>query len=209
MKIKSWALLVLLATTGVIACGGDNPADPAPVVPQVPIWTDPEDVLHNIELAYNKRRIDWYNAVLDENFTFFLAPGDVGGNVPDSWNRADEIGLNQKLFDVNYTTLPCQSIFMDIRTEDGETWTEIIPESAPNEIWYSATLYYDFKFEISPNTYIPNPGSKATFIVRNAGTADAPHWQLVEMKDLGGSSLMSSAAGTEPVTWGSVKVMYR
>jgi len=190
-----------------MACGGDDPVAPTPKIPEP---STPGGVLTKIESAYNKRRIDWYNGVLDQNFTFYLAPGDVVGNMPDSWNRADEIDLNTRLFDRNYTTLPCQSIYMDIRLEDGLSWVELTPESAPTETWYQITLYYDFKFDISPNTFIPNTGSKAVFTVRNAGTDEAPHWQLVEMRDLGGDPLINAtAAGTEPTTWGGVKVMYR
>ena len=210
MRMKTWMLIgLLVATSGVMACGG-GPDDPAPPLPKVPERSTPGGVLTKIESAYNKRRIDWYNGVLDQNFTFYLAPGDVVGNMPDSWNRADEIDLNTRLFDRNYTTLPCQSIYMDIRIEEGLIWTEVIPESAPTETWYQATIYYDFRFDISPNTFIPNTGSKAVFTVRNAGTSEAPHWQLVEMRDLGGDPLINAtAAGTEPTTWGGVKVMYR
>ena len=210
MRMKTWMLIgLLVATSGVMACGG-GPDDPAPPLPKVPERSTPGGVLTKIESAYNKRRIDWYNGVLDQNFTFYLAPGDVVGNMPDSWNRADEIDLNTRLFDRNYTTLPCQSIYMDIRLEDGLSWVELTPESAPTETWYQITLYYDFKFDISPNTFIPNTGSKAVFTVRNAGTDEAPHWQLVEMRDLGGDPLINAtAAGTEPTTWGGVKVMYR
>lgn len=208
MKIKSWLLIVLLVvTSGVVACGGeDDPVAPPPP----PELSTREGVLTKIESAYNKRRIANYNAILDANFIFYLAPGDVVGNMPDSWNRVDEIDLNTRLFDRNYTTLPCQSIFMDIRSEEGLSWTEVIPESAPTETWYQTTLFYNFRFDISPNTFIPNTGSKAVFTVRNAGTADDPHWQLVEMRDLGGDPLMNTtAAATEPTTWGGVKVMYR
>lgn len=208
MKTKSWVLIVLLVmTSGIVACGGDD--DPV-APPLLPLPSTREGVLTKIESAYNKRRIDWYNAVLDQNFIFYLAPRDVVGNMPDSWNRADEIDLNTRLFDRNYTTLPCQSIFMDIRSEEGLSWTEVIPESAPTETWYQTTLFYNFRFDISPNTFIPNTGAKAVFTVRNAGTAEDPHWTLVEMSDLNGSPLMNAAAAaTEPTTWGGVKVMYR
>jgi hypothetical protein len=203
-------IVLLVATSGVMACGGDDdPVAPPQILP-IDALSKREGVLTEIENAYNKRRIDKYNATLDPNFIFYLAPGDVVGSMPDSWNRADEIDLNTRLFDKNYTTLPCQSIYMDIKAEDGLSWVEIIPESAPTETWYQTTLFYNFRFDISPNTFIPNTGSKAVFTVRNAGTDEDPHWQLVEMRDLGGDPLMNAtAAATEPTTWGGVKVMYR
>lgn len=176
--------------------------------------THREDVFNNIEVAYNKRRIDYYRGVLDQNFTFFLSTGDVNNGLPVSWNRPDEIDVNTKLFDQNNTELPCQSIFMDIWAEDGVSWIEISPESAPTETWYQTTLNYDFKFEISPNTYIPLTGAEAVFTVRDAGKFGQydHHWQLVEMRDLGSDaavSTLATVAATEPSTWGQVKALYR
>jgi len=78
---------------------------------------------------------------------------------------------------------------MDIRAEEGVSWTQFNPASAPSETWYSTTLFYDFKIQIDPNTYIPLPGAKAVFTVRDAGPRGkyAHHWQLVEFRDLGGN----------------------
>jgi hypothetical protein len=210
-------IILMVATSIVVACGGDDEStvvpcalcscDPALCAPAL---TTREDVLVSIENAYNKRRVDWLDSSIDENFIFYLAPGDVVGSMPDSWGRVDEVDLSVHLFDKNYTALPCQSIFMDIKSEDGLSWVEVIPESAPTETWYQTTLFYNFRFDISPNTFIPNTGSKAVFTVRNAGTTEDPHWQLVEMRDLGGAPIMNAtAAATEPTTWGGVKVMYR
>jgi hypothetical protein len=196
------------------ACDDGGPTSPPPSS-GTPLkdLTQKSHVLSNIEAAYNNRRIDWYNGVLDANFTFFLSPADVGGGLPESWNRADEIDVNTKLFDKNYTTLPCQSIFVDIRSEDGLTWQESThtPVSGPDETWYTATVYYEFHFEIAPNSYIPLPGAQASFVVRNAGTDAAPHWQLVEMRDLGGTSRVSALQSTTSIkesSWGRVKALY-
>ncbi len=181
------AIAILVAS--VASCIFDPSEDKKKPVPDNPFFnlTEREHVLYNIETSYNKRRIDYYNGLLDANFTFFLSPGDVGGGLPESWNRADEIDVNTKLFDKNNTELPCQSIFMDLRIEDGVSWISITPASAPTETWYQTTLYYDFKFEISPNTYIPLTGARAVFTVRDAGPTGKydHHWQLVEFRDLG------------------------
>jgi len=217
MRMKTWMLISLLVATSVIgACGGDDESTTPCATCScdaslcAPSFATKEGVLLAVEDEYNKRRIDRYNAALDDNFVFYLAPGDVVGSMPDSWGRVDEVNLNMRLFDKNYTTLPCQSIYMDLRIEEGVSWTEVIPESAPTETWYQTTIFYDFRFDISPDTFIPNTGSKAVFTVRNAGTDEAPHWQLVEMRDLGGDPLINAtAAGTEPTTWGGVKLMYQ
>ena len=89
------------------------------------------------------------------------------------------------------------------------TWVEVTPPNS-DETWYTATLYMDFKVDVEGDlTYISNPGTKAQFTVRNAGTDLAPHWQLVEMRDLGAPSGPSiTSMSTEPATWGSVKASY-
>lgn len=209
MKKLCPLLLAILVTT-ISACGDDG-TEPVPTPPNpVKNLTQREDVLFNIESAYNKRRIDWYAGVLDVNFTFYLSAADVNHGLPASWGRADEIDIHAKMFDIN-SSMPVQSIYMDIRTEDGLSWVESDSPLNPAEKWYTTTLYYDFKFEISPNTYIPVTGAKASFTVRDAGAYNkyAHHWQLVEMHDLGDGSYKSKSGATEPSTLGSVKALFR
>jgi hypothetical protein len=194
MKRSILFCTLALMIAGMSACifNPDTPPPPPPPPSQLTDLTHPEDVMLNMELAYNKRNIIWYNGVLDQNFTFFLSPGDVGGGLPEQWNREEEITTNTNLFDKGYvgTAPPCTSVFLDIRTEDGIAWVDFNPASNPTETWKTCTLNYDFKFEIAPNTYIPNPGSKAAFTVRDAGPygKHQHHWQLVEFRDLGGAS---------------------
>src|SRR5262249_50261314 len=78
------------------------------------------------------------------------------------------------------------------------------------ETWYATTVFYHFTIKIGNTTYIPNAGSKMIFTVRNAGTAEDPKWKLVELRDLGGASLLSAtgAASTEPTTYGAMKARY-
>jgi len=189
LKRSILVCILALFVAGVSSCILDPSQDDGggdPPLPPIKNLTQKEDVITNMELAYNNRKIDWYNGLLDKNFTFFLSSGDVGGGLPAQWDRAEELLLNQRLFDKNYDALPCQSISMDIRLEDGGTWVEVVQ---PTETWYKITLHYDFKIEINPNTYIPLPDSQAEFTVRDAGPTGkyAHHWQLVQFRDLGGT----------------------
>lgn len=211
-------ILVLLFVVGLaatLACE-DDPVEQiilhcfdCPIDP-----TTREAVLYNIEKAHEKRLLDWYEEVLDPNFTFFLSNSDVGGGLPVSWGRSDEITANTNLFSnsppAQYPR--CKRIQIDIQWEGGVVWTEVIPESAPDETWYTTILDYDFKIDVEPDmTYINDPGAKAQFTVRNAGTEDAPQWRLVEMRDLGDDSsvVQGGVASTVSTTWGSVKAIYR
>jgi hypothetical protein len=173
-------------------------------------------VLNNLEQAYNRRRIDKYDPVLDENFMFFLTNADVGGGLPEQWGRTVEMNANTNLFQYDPPDpLPrCETIDLDIRWEDSEGSSSVTWEEIPGpgvEKWYTTTVFYDFQFRVEPDTYyISNPGAKAQFTIRNAGTDEVPNWKLVEMRDLGALELVApSSGGTEQSTWGEVKALYR
>ena len=119
----------------------------------------------------------------------------MGGDIPAQWGRQDEIDSNKNLFDPGYvdndpsdgTQPPVDKIFMDVKWEDADgkstvQWQKVTQDSG--EDWYTATVFFNFDFTLGPDHLVNNPGSKAQFTVRNAGTPDNPHWQLVEFRDL-------------------------
>ena len=209
---------VLMMCALLSSCGNDN----NPVAP--PTQNSPYTfydlskewhVLANIESAYNARKIEKYDQLLDDNFTFFLYHGDVGGSIPASWDRATEVLYNSRLFDKSYPTNTCKSISMDLLfNPETIPWSDFTPDQNqyPGETWKQAVIYYTFRFEILPNTqYESVAGSRALFTVRNVGTDQAPKWRLVEMDDLGDGNLMALAiaGGVHDTTWGQVKALYR
>jgi hypothetical protein len=149
-------------------------------------------VLNNIEYAYKQRRIDVYDELLNTDFTFFFAPGDVGGEVPDQWGRDLEKDANTRLFLSNEQSEPpadpvCRSIRLDLQYDkDTVNWVDVIPENFPDEVWQTTTIVYSFTFEMAPdNTYIAENGAKAQFTIRNVPQGGEDHWTLVEFRDLG------------------------
>lgn len=180
--------------------GGEKPIPPSrPFLDRTQQW----HVINNIELSYNKRKIDPYNALLDENFTFFLYSGDVGGTVPESWGREVEVQANTNLFSQQPPgdLAPCKNIRMNIQWEKDPASAKPEPDpvllswirldnSGPNsdETWYTTTLFYDFDItvDIANNeedlTYQTNNGAKAQFTVRQGSDGK---WMLVEFRDLG------------------------
>jgi len=213
------AVFVAMLVLGVGCSDDDHGEIFLPPPSPVKNLTQKGDVITNMELAYNQRKIDWYDGVLDSNFVFHLSPGDVGGGLPPTWDRAEEVFVNTRLFDKNSVVYPCQSIVLDIRSEDGISWTEVPAPAltgprghggASSETWYKTTLHYDFKVEIYPSTYIPLPDSQLEIIVRDAGTPSKHHWQMVQLNDLAGASVTAaSSRGTEAATLGTVKALYR
>jgi hypothetical protein len=166
--------------------------------------TEKADVLDNFERAHNERDTSHYDALLDDNFTFFYTEADVGGaGTPVQWGRTDDITATHGLF------AAASTIDMDVVREGGVTWIEVNPGS---ETWYSTTVYYTFVIHIGDTTYLTNAGTKMQFTIRNAGTDMAPQWRLVQLRDLGGPSLQAqatSAAETQPTTYGQVKSLFR
>jgi hypothetical protein len=175
--------------------------------------TQKENVLFNIQLAYNRRDIKPYDDLLDTEFTFFLAPGDVGGSIPEQWGRAEEVLYNSRLFDPDYAGPGprCKDIDMDVKFEDNISWSAFQPPSHPAETWFSAVVFYGFAIDVEPDTqFHADPGARAQFVVRNIGTDDAQKWRLVEMSDFGGGVRASEALrASEQATWGGIKSLYR
>lgn len=176
--------------------------------------TSKNAVLNNIEQSYNERRTDAFDELLDVDFAFFFSPGDVGGEIPEQWARADELDATSRWFFSNQQAPPpmdpvCTSIAVNLTYNPSTiTWVEIVPEDFPTETWYSTTVFYAFTFEMEPDiTYLASPGSKAQFTVRPVEVGARTEFRLVEWRDLG-SNLIPAANGSE-TTWGRIKALYR
>jgi hypothetical protein len=214
MRRVVYGVIVFTALALLPACD-DDPTTPAPAgQPTLLPLTTREAVLNNIEYAYNARQIDPIDALLDDNFTFFFSPGDVGGSIPEQWSRIDEYEATRDLFISNVQPVPvgpvCESIHVDVGT-GGIRWIAIIPEGYPDETWYIARASYAFTFEMEPDlTYLTAPGDSAYFVVRQVEVGNKKEWRLIEWRDLG-NSLTGSVhnATSSESTWGGVKALYR
>lgn len=188
-------LMVFIAAALALtpACSEDNPAALEPI-PRPPCdycdLSEKSHVLANIEYAYTKRNWTVYEELLNEDFTFVLHPGIVGGGIPAEWNRATELTVTRRLFESNAQpdspSYPvCRSVLLNLQYDETLTWVEVNPVDFPGDTWYAATLPYSYVFEMSPpRTLASRSGAKAEFTVRNVGTDQAPRWELVKLKDL-------------------------
>jgi hypothetical protein len=122
------------------------------------------------------------------------------------WGRSDEVTTTSGLL-AAADKIDMSIDWKDAYGKSNVAWSEQVSGS---ETWYYATVFYHFTIKIGDYTYIPNSGAKAQFTVRNAGTAEAPHWQLVEFRDLGSPSLFNATStATNVSTWGAIKAKYR
>jgi hypothetical protein len=200
---STWRVAVLVtAAATLFACDNGSPTPPPPKQITLKNLTEKSHVLDNIEYAYNKKQPDVYNALLDNNFTFFYT--DAGSGTPVQWGRDVEVPTTYALFSA------ASLVDLDIHSENGLVWTETHP--TPGETWFYTTVIYEFTIKIGDTTYIPNPGSRAQFTVRDTGPTGSyqHHWKLVEFRDLGSPSVNATMSNaTEPTSWGQVKALYR
>jgi hypothetical protein len=172
-------------------------------------------VLNTLEKAYNDRDPGPIDHILDENFTFFFAPGDVGGSIPERWGRVDEFTVTERFLNSNNQDDPpaypiATSIDVDVVFNNNLPWVEIIPEDFPDEIWYTATVFYDFVMEFEPDiTYLSQSGARSQFTVRAVTVGNRTEWRLVEWRDLGGNTTARSHTAVAETTWGSVKALFK
>jgi len=212
MKGTFVAVILFSAFALVVGCEDDPTTPPSGNSAKLLPLTTREAVVNNIEVAWNQRKPGAIDDLLDENYTFYFAPGDVGGGIPPSWDRATDLAATTALLQSN--TVPptppapvCRQVAVDLDL-DGLTWTETpvaASASTPAEIWYTTTVSYTFTFEMEPDqTYIAVPGSKAQFKVREVEGG----WRLVEWRDLGGNTAATASEAGESPTWGKVKSVY-
>jgi len=146
-----------------------------------------------------------YDKFLDQDFVFYFAPADVGGGIPSQWGRTEELYVTSQFFDVSSPQLGTWSIDVDLKFETGVQWVDVIPAAFPDEVWYMATVPYEFSAQFeSLEAWVTSPGAQAQFTVRNTGTAADPAWKLVEWRDLG---VMDSRPRAFEIhkTWGGFK----
>jgi len=214
MKIRFVFLAALsLVLLGGLACKDDPESPPSAAQPTFEDLSQRWHVINNIEVAYNKRNLSKYEQLVDENFSFVLSPGDVGGGVPEQWWRTEEILLHSRMFDSEYAGLHrVKSIDMHLSMPVDKSdivWVETAPLSASNETWYTTTIFYKFVIWTEPDTpYESVPGGKVQLTVRNSGTNAEPTWKLVELRDLAERRVAYQTAAPEFSTWGQVKALY-
>ena len=212
--IRRSLISLLVAVPIGIACEDDpvRPPDDT-ATPKFENLSQRNHVLNNLELDYNLRNFSRYDQLLDTDFTFYFDEADVGGEIPAQWGRVEDLDVTSRLFDTNQSdpSYPrCKHIEMDIATSKDMTWVEYIPAAFPEEVWYQTDAFYDFQFELEPDiTLVPFLGSTARFVVRNVGTENVPEWRLVELRDLGPSSMVRRTSGPDVMTWGGVKALYQ
>jgi hypothetical protein len=172
-----------------------------------------DDVLFNLELAYNERRMDKYDELLDDNFIFYFNDADYNdphNPTPQQWDRATEVGATTNLLDVNYSG-GNRVVSIDLRLGYvADNWTEEPANQVhPGESWYRKTVDYDLRINTAASWELKALDKKAQFTIR--WDEDKGKWQMIMWHDLGddGSLALTTGAAIEETTWGGIKAMYQ
>jgi hypothetical protein len=171
-------MTILLA----VSCGDDKitPPEPKPTV-DFKNLQNKDDVLFNLELAYNERNMSEYDKLLDENFTFMYR-GEDGTMV--QWDRDREVRINSQILNPNLPgDLRVISIHLNLHY-DAVYWIEQ-PENQdhPGESWYVKTVRYDLIVKTADDWEHRALGKHAEFTIRWAQTPGGEHWRIVLWRD--------------------------
>jgi hypothetical protein len=169
-----------------------------------------DDVLYNLELAYNERDTDEFEKLLDVGFAFVFSRDDYrGGQTPQHWGDASEIDANRKILDPNLAG-DRRVISVDLSLDPPVGgWTPEAPNlNHPGETWYVMTVGYDLVTKTADDWEHRALGEQAQLKIRWVDTTG--RWAIVVWSDDPGGGITRSPAGStvEETSWGIIKAQY-
>jgi hypothetical protein len=210
------ALAVAMAV-GSAGCS-DDPAKPIAQASPYKALTVRDNLLGNLEFAYNQSNYEEYAKLFDDSgaFQFFFSPADVSqGKVRQAqWDLAAELAATGAMFDRNPPSGPtADDLDLDLQyVEADSAWEGYTPSTHPSETWYRKEVSYVVRIRIGPTTYTQNKVAYAVFTVRRVNVSGQDIWQIVTWQDDVGLPsppiLAMSAASEEDATWGGIKDLF-
>ena len=195
----------------VASCGDDDPVTPPQKTPPCKGLCNQDDILFNLELAYNERNFVEFEKLLDDNFTFILSEADYNSGIVDvpQWDRVREVSVNSQIFDPSLPgDLRVLSIEVDLLYAADDWEPEPPDTNHPTETWYTQTVRYDLVVKTADDWEHRALGLNAELKIRQ----DEPtgQWQIVVWRDDVGAPLgLSPGRIVEETTWGSIKALYK
>jgi len=212
--------MLLAAVIAVCCCGlacDDEITQPEKKTTTGPTFKTLEtgdNLLQNLELAFNTYDETEYDKLLDDDFIFYFSPSDFSsGRTPEQWEGAAELAAYNNFFDdaLAQNRVLSRDIEMLLSSV---TWTAIPPDdpgSYPGETWYRTRVWYDMSvvIETNPELTLTANRLRAEFVIRRDDAAG--QWQLIRWSDdvSGFRSLVAGGTATEVITWGGIKALYQ
>ncbi len=191
--------LVGLFVLGLNSCILDpdkKPPDTDPTPPYKDLALERDNVLFNLQKAYNERNFERYNELLDADFTFFFSNTDYDlGKVQYlQWGRALELGSARNMFDPTFSKPPLEpvsDIDCQLTYAPGEDkWVQVTPPDPvkwPDETWWEKIVTYTLTVRSGTTDFVGN-NIQASFTVRWAtDQTGKKYWRVVMWRDDTGS----------------------
>jgi len=210
------ALLCVVSCAAVLV-GGCSTTSSGPDIPAGPEFRDrtsPENVLYNLELAYEEMDLDEYLDCLSEDFEFFPNEDDVNNpelDIPAVWWKDDEAAMHEHMFagdsDVESIslTLTIVSVTYDYGVPEDpldNTCVYVVEVDLRVDLYGNTTFLvtapseFRMRIDVDQPNPIPDP-------------EDVLWWEIYHWYDLGGSQRGTVAGRVEDASWGGVKALYR
>jgi hypothetical protein len=168
-----------------------------------------ENVLFNLELAYDERNLSQVDRLLDDDFVFYFGETDrTSYGMPDYWLRPAEVMATSNLFDANYSPPNLEPVTkIDFELSYSDLWHPIAATGQhAGETWYSKAVVYYLRADAGSVLFLAE-NKRAAFVVRQEGR----EWRLVEVYDdllAARSANGDAAAPVHDMTWGRLKNLY-
>lgn len=150
-----------------------------------------DNLLFNLELAYNQRNFEEYRRLLDETpgvFIFYFGQDDIDRGIAavPQYDVALEKATTRGLLDPNppQGVVRADDVILDLTyTEDEDDWFATVPETHPDETWYFKDVTYRLSVRIGLTTHTQNKDVQARFTVREVEEGGENIWQIVRWHD--------------------------
>lgn len=171
-----------------------------------------DDVLINLELAYDDRDISRFEPLIADDFMFVFSDNDYGNGItPVTWDGQTEVGATQNLFDPSYENNPATGVVLQLDNSPGG-WTPLIVISIHDpagELWYLKTVKYSLTVKTA-DVWYESRNFQTEFAVRRSKLGVKQVWQIVAWQDdvTPTERLSMGDAAVEDITWGKIKTLF-
>jgi len=217
IKTRVFLISVAVVLAGMmILAGCSDDDDPVRVVPDPPIGPGSADELVTQFLAaYEAMKLDNYLALLDPEFLMVLGPETIleFPDVGTTLDYAKEERIHQRMFSGESVTDPngdfvpgVQTIVFNVFTARAAWSPSDDPDRFPDAVWTSYEVVINFyrgqEFSMFNITGVVKIYARAHKVMVDG--EEKTYFLMAGMVELTGSG-----KGTEEISWGSVKALYR
>ena len=166
--------------------------------------TSPENVLANLERAYEEMNVEEYLACMSEDFRFYFTEEDQSGyGLPPWLYRSDERQIHENMFDPE---AGIEEITLELAVTEIETIPGLDPRSLRgDEVVYTMDIDLRVRF-VGDMVWLAMDPQEFRFRAVEDGRDGETEWELLAWYDLEWGS--APADGREDAGWGGIKCCF-